>query len=228
MATNPNPTAPAYGLKNPLALSSLPSAQRDAELKLAWTNSVCILFLIIGLAGARRGIIAIRPAPPLQEIVPVVVAPQMLPPQETVQQKPEDESKNDAPAVNVVIPQMPNITFSVPTVGTLVASASLASAPPLEPLRTQARISLLNSTGGGGDRPEPPYPPIAKQTGEQGTVVLLLTGDDAGNIVSVEVKNSSGFPVLDRASSDFIKRHWRLPAGAGKFFQTSITYQLQF
>jgi len=221
-------TKPAYELNDSLARSSLPAAQHDTNLKLAWTNSVCILFLIIGIAGARRGIIAIKPAPPLQEIIPVVVAPQMLPPQETVQQKPQDETKDDAPVVNVVIPQAPSVSFSVPTIGTLVGDASLATAPPLEPLRTKAQMGLLDSTGGGGDRPEPPYPPIAKQTGEQGTVILTLTGDDAGNIVAVDVKTSSGYPVLDRASVDFVKRHWRLPAGTGKFFQTSITYQLQF
>ena len=90
------------------------------------------------------------------------------------------------------------------------------------------RISSLNNTGAGGDRPEPPYPPIARETGEQGTVKLLLGGDAAGNIVSVEVKESSGFPVLDHATVEFIKNHWRLPPGDGnRLFETSITYLLQ-
>jgi TonB family protein len=99
----------------------------------------------------------------------------------------------------------------VPTVGTLVVPAALAAAP----RRSEApvRIGSLNNTGAGGDRPEPPYPPIARETGEQGTVKLLLGGDAAGNVVSVDVKESSGFPILDRATVDFIKRHWRLPAG---------------
>ena len=223
-----NKTESIYELKDSLALCSLPAAQRDANLKLAWTNSVCILFLLIGIAGARRGIISIKPAPPLQEIIPVVVAPQMLPPQETTQQKPEDETKHDALPVVVVIPQTPNINFSVPTIGGLVVPANLASAPPLEPLRTKTQIGSLNNTGSGGERPIPPYPLIAKQTGEQGTVVLLLGGDAAGNIVSVDVKESSGFPILDRATVDFIKRRWHLPPGLGnQLFQTSITYKLQ-
>jgi TonB family protein len=60
-------------------------------------------------------------------------------------------------------------------------------------------------------------------------VGILITGDAAGNIVSIEVKQSSGFPVLDRASLDFIKHHWRVPVGATSgLFQTSITYRLQF
>jgi protein TonB len=223
------PTTPAYELKDELARLCLPSANRDANLKLAWVNSVCILFLLIGILGARRGLIAIKPAPPLQEIVPVILATVNLPPQETEKKEIPDETKNDAPQVTVVIPQSPSVSFSVPTIGALVAPASLASAPPLGPLRTAVQIGALNDTGNGGERPQPPYPPIAKETGEQGTVTVLLGGDAAGNIISVDVKESSGFPVLDRATVDFLKRHWHLPTNTdSRRFQTSITYQLQF
>jgi protein TonB len=129
--------------------------------------------------------------------------------------------------VNVVIPQSPAVTFSVPTIGSVVAPASLAVAPPLEPMRTATQIGSLNNTGNGGERPQPPYPLIARESGEQGTVILLLGGDALGNIVSVEVQTSSGFPVLDRATVDFIKRHWRLPVGTdNRRFQSSITYLL--
>jgi TonB family protein len=225
----PDQITSRYELKNELARLCLPSAGRDASQKLAWVNSVCILFLVIGILGAKRGIIAIKPAPPLQEIVPVILAPVTLPPQETERRELPDENKNDAPQVTVVIPQSPSVSFSVPTIGTLIAPASLASAPPLEPMRTAAQIGSLNDTGSGGERPQPPYPKIALQTGEQGTVVVLLGGDAAGNIISVDVKESSGFPVLDRATVDFLKRHWRLPTNTdSRLFQTSITYKLQF
>ena len=68
-----NQTAPRYELKDELARLCLPSASRDVNLKLAWVNSVCILFLLIGIAGARRGVIAIKPVPPIRVEVPVVV-----------------------------------------------------------------------------------------------------------------------------------------------------------
>lgn len=223
---------PAYELKDELARLSLPSARREADQKLAWVNSICLLFLLIGLFGARRGLIDVKPAPPLQEMVPVILEPVTLPPQVTAEKpEPAGETKNDAPQVVVTIPQSPAVSFSVPTIGSLVVPASLAVAPPLEPMRRVERVQIgsLNVTGRGGDRPEPPYPPIALQMGEQGTVVLLLTGDAAGNVVSINVKESSGFPVLDRATLDFIKRHWHLPADAdGRQFQTRITYRLQF
>ena len=116
----------------------------------------------------------------------------------------------------------------MPTIGSLVVPASLASAPPLEPMQTAAAIKLLNSTGAGGERPQPPYPKIALEEGQQGTILLLLGGDAAGNVVSVEVKESSGFPFLDQTTVSFIKQHWHLPTGAGnQLFQTRITYKIQ-
>jgi TonB family protein len=223
-----NRTAPAYELKDGLARLCLPQANRDANLKLAWVNSVCFLFLLIGVLGARRGLIAIKPAPPLQENIPVVVEPMTLPPQETEKKEIHEENKNDVPRVAFVLPQSPNISFSVPTIGSLVVPANLASAPPLEPMRTASAINLLNSTGAGGERPQPPYPKIALEEGQQGTLLLVLVGDAAGNVTSVDVKESSGFPFLDRATVEFIKQHWHLPEGAGnQLFQTRITYKIQ-
>ena len=218
-----NRTTPGYELKSKLARLCLPSANRDANPKLAWVNSICILFLLIGIAGARRGLIDIKPVPPIREEVPIVIQPTVLPPQ-VIAQKPEQAEQINQPRVLVALPNAPDVNFGIPTAGSLVVPAALASAPQIAPMR----IGSLNNTGAGGDRPEPPYPPIARETGEQGTVKLLLGAYAAGNIVSVDVKESSGFPVLDRATVDFIKNHWRLPAGEGsRLFETSVTYLLQ-
>lgn len=217
-----------YELKDGLARYSLPSTGRDPNQRLAWVNSICLLFLVIGIVGARRGIISIKPVPPILEIVPIVVIPATLPPQTAGPQKRQQPQEQNEPRVLVALPSAPNINFSVPTIGTLVASAALASAPPLNPLETQTEIGSIDNTGVGGDRPEPPYPQLAMQSGEQGTIVFLLGGDAAGNVVSVDVKRSSGFPFLDEATAEFIKTHWHLPTNTGtRLFQTSITYKLQ-
>jgi TonB family protein len=223
-----NRTSPRYELKDELARFCLPAANRDPNLKLAWVNSICILFLLIGIFGARRGLISIKPAPPLEEIIPVVVEPITLPPEKTIEKKETDKEKNDVPQAVVVISQAPNINFSVPTIGALIVPASLEAAPPLEPMRTEAQISSVNSTGSGGDRPQPPYPKIALEEGEQGTVPVLMTADGTGHIISIELKESSGSPILDNSTLDFLKRHWILPAGtSNQVFQTRITYKVQ-
>jgi protein TonB len=218
-----NRISSGYELKDELARLYLTSARREPERKLAWVNSVCILFLLIGILGARQGVVSIKPVPPIRQEIPIVVQPAVLPPQ-AVAPKPEQPQQINQPRVLVALPNAPGVNFGVPSAGTLVADASLASAPQI----AVAKIGSLNNTGAGGERPEPPYPPIALQTGEQGTVGLELTGDDSGNVVSVVVQQSSGFPLLDRATVDFIKRHWRLPTDtATRLFQTSITYKLQ-
>ena len=214
---------PGYELKDELSRLGLTTARREPERKLAWVNSVCLLFLVIGILGARQGVIAIKPVPPIREAVPVVVQPTVRPP-EPVAARPESETPRDAPRVLVALPNSPGVNFGVPTAGTLVVPAALAAPLPM----ASAPVRSLQTTGAGGDRPEPPYPSIALQTGEQGTVVLLLRGDETGRVISAEVKESSGFPVLDHATVDFIQRHWRLPAGSGgRLFRTSVTYQLQ-
>lgn len=224
-----NRTSSAYELKNDLARYSLASQGGDSNLKLAWVNSICVLFLLIGMIGARRGVISIKTLPPIREAVPVIVIPVTLPPQKTVTQKKEQPQPSQQPRVFVALPNTPNVNFSVPTVGTIVASGTLASAPPLNPLQTQSSIASVDNTGTGGERPQPPYPQLAMQNGEQGTIVLLLGADASGNVVSIEVKRSSGFPFLDQETVAFVKNHWHLPTGIGtQRFQTSITYKLQF
>jgi len=120
----------------------------------------------------------------------------------------------------------------VPTIGNLVVPNTVATVPPLNPMQPIAPLERkpvsLENTGGSGERPQPPYPKIALDQGQQGRVTLLITADDSGNITSVEVKVSSGFPILDRSAVDHIRRHWVLPRGTGnRFFETSINYLLQ-
>ena len=143
-----NRTTPGYELKDELARFCLPSANRDANLKLAWVNSVCILFLLIGIAGARRGIIAIKPVPPIRVEVPIVIQPTVLPPQ-AIAQKPEQAEQINQPRVLVALPTAPNVNFGIPTAGTLVVPAALASPPP--PQVAPVRIGSLFNTGAGGE-----------------------------------------------------------------------------
>lgn len=230
-----NQTPAAGQLHDELSRLCLPDADRDSTRKLAWTNSLCILFLLIGIFGAKRGVIASVKLPPIEEIAPVAVEPIVLPPQQittTEEQPPDDSQRNETAPVVVVTPDAPNINFAVPTIGSLVAPAALASPAPLKPLQApvsvQRRLETLQNTGTSGDRPKPPYPRIALEQNEQGAVGVLITGDGAGNIASVELKGTSGSGVLDRATLDFIRRHWTLPvAPTNQIFETTITYQIQ-
>jgi TonB family protein len=236
---NANSDAARYQLKSELARACLDTPRVHGRRRLAWTNSVCILYLFVGIAGFRPS----PPAPilvkPLQEPVPVVIEPLPPPPAPPAAEiKPEEQPKDsDKPAVpNLVLvtPDSPAINFAVPTPGGIVVPFIQAMAPPAEaaPQRVVAAPapapSTLKSTGEGGDRPLPPYPKMAQDLAQQGTVVLLLTADEAGIITAAEVKESSGSSILDHASVEHVKKHWTvLPGPRGRLFLAPISYTLK-
>jgi len=233
MNSNRTPRAPESSSE--LARFYLCGPAEEFNRKLAWVNSICIVILLVGIFGSRRGAISNEMPPPVQEVIPAIVDPLPSPPQsnpEKAAQEPNDQEKPDTPQVVVVTPEAPNIHFAVPTIGNLMVPNVIAKAPPLNPMRAVAPLkrepATLNSTGAGGERPQPPYPRIALDQGQQGTVILLLSVDEAGMIALIEVKESSGFPILDRSALDFVNRHWLVPPGAGsRLFEATINYRLQ-
>jgi protein TonB len=228
-----NSKIPTYPLKSELTRLSLHATERETSGKIAWVNSICILFLLIGIFGSRLGQASIKPLPPLEVAVSAIVEPAPPPPKSASQEQqrePSENEKPDTPQVAVVTPDAPNINFAVPTIGNLLVPNAVAKPPPLHPLQAPAALkqqpTLLETTGGGGERPAPPYPKIALDQGQQGRVLLLLSADEAGNIISVEIKESSGFPILDRSAVDFVKRHWAVPKGV-RLAEAPINYRLK-
>ena len=222
-------------LQSELARCCLPSSSRDPNRRLAWVNSIGLMFLAIGIFGARRAEISIAAPRPLVENFAVIAEPLPPPPVQRVEAMQDEQldkpSESPAPQVVVVVPESPAINFAVPTVGNLVAPAALAQAPTGNELRAITPMlkspSAINSTGTGGDRPQPPYPQMAKDLAQQGTVLLSMTVDANGLITSIEIKQSSGSAILDRSTLEFVKRHWILPAGeAGRIFEAPIHYVL--
>ena len=228
--TDANRITPGYELKDELARFCLPPANRDPNRKLAWTNSICILFLLVGLLGAKRAANFVAPPPQTAEVIPIIIEAATPPPaaSENQNQVQKEQDQPDEPQVVAVILDSPAINFSVPTVGNLVVPTALAKAPPAVALKPAvARALAINSTGIGGERPQPPYPKIALEQAQQGSVVLTMTADETGVITSVAVKESSGYPILDRSTLDFVKRHWTVPPGGGtRIYEATITYKL--
>ena len=232
-----NRTELGYELRSELARSLLHATDRDPCRTLAWVNSVCILFLLIGVAGSKPASVAIKPLPPLEEATAAIVEPLPPPPQtqsEQLNQEQNNEETPETPQVVVVTPDAPSINFAVPTIGNVVVPNAIAQAPPLAPLkpvaplRRQPTLLDLNSTGAGGERPQPPYPKIALDQGQQGSVTLRMTVDEAGLITAIEVARSSGFPILDHSALEFVKRRWTVPSGKGaRIYEATINYKIQ-
>jgi protein TonB len=233
----PGARAPGnYQLSDDLARLCLPQEFRDSYRVLAWVNSICILFLLIGLVGLKPPRVIERPLSELQDVVPVVFTP----PEE--QQKPETEQKPDEPqepqdtptdsptVLTVVAPADANVAFSVPVEGTVAVAKSVAFASP-PPAITHAapqRPSQFNPNAQHeGSFPEPRYPGTALRNRYQGTVLVEIMVDGSGAVSSAKVQKSSGFPTLDDAALDVVKNRWRFPPGKPLWLLWPCTFQLQ-
>jgi protein TonB len=132
-----------------------------------------------------------------------------------------------------VVVDSPAVAFAVPTVGNVLVPMGMAQAPPANPMQGVAplsapRIEQIGVTGIGGSRPPPVYPRESLLNREQGTVVLLIEVDESGKITSVQVKESSGYPRLDQASVDHVRRRWFFALGKGKrVYESPIIFQLK-
>ena len=104
----------SYSLSSDLARLSLPAEYKDAYRTLAWVNSICFLFLLVGIVGLRPPKVHVRQINPLQEVVPVVFTP----PEEVP--KPQVEIKEEEPE-----PQ--DTTVEQPQIVTIVAAADSAN-----------------------------------------------------------------------------------------------------
>jgi protein TonB len=226
-----------YQLKSDLARVCLPGPGRTVPRRLAWVNSICLLFLLIGLVGAQSTLPARKMVPPLEQPVPVIVEPlpPVVPP--TTEAKPaesqNDDDKPQTPSIQAVTLDTPAINFAVPTPGSLLVPMSVAPTPVEVHLKQAApvkhELTTIDNTGAGGDRPKPAsYPRIAEELGQQGTVTLRLQVNDVGKVVSVEIQESSGSPILDESAQSWVKRHWTIPPVNGShFFLAPIRYQLK-
>ncbi|MBU6390944.1 MAG: energy transducer TonB [Planctomycetota bacterium] len=75
------------------------------------------------------------------------------------------------------------------------------------PHPSQETIRTKSKPGYFQNRP-PKYPPLAKQMHQEGLVMLMVEIDQKGVPVKVEVKQSSGYQLLDQAALEAV-RHWR-------------------
>ncbi len=211
----------------------------ESKRVLAWVNSVCLVFLMIGCIGLGPSIpnITRRPPPP-EEAVPTVIEPLTTEIQTiTADGAGGGDSGEAAPADNTpavaVTLDSPAVVFPVPTVGNVLVPLDVAPAPPPHPMQSVAplssapRMERIGVTGVDGSRPPPPYPDDSLQRKEQGRVLLALEVDESGKITSIFVKESSGYPALDRSTLDYVRRHWYFaPAVGRRQYEAPIIFRI--
>ena len=210
----------------------------ESKRALSWVNSICFVFLLIGVLGLKPAAPVIHRRPPeTLEVAPTVIEP-LITPVQTVAASPTTEDAldkkepQDNRGVVAVTLDAPTVAFSVPTVGNLLVPLTMAQAPSLHPLKgavplSAPRIEQIEPTGIGGSRPAPPYPEECLRNGEEGRVVLRIEVDESGRITSVTIQESSGHPQLDGTTARYVKQHWLFaPANGLRTYQAPIVFQL--
>ena len=234
-----SPASPAlsqYTLSSDLAKLCLPAASKDANRKLAYTNSICLFFLVVGLVGLKMPKPYVRPLPEVVDSAPVVFLPPDQPPpvqQDTPQDQPEEsrDAALDAPVVaTVVAADASAVAFAVPVSGPVIlAPARLAAAPPPPPPKTSAPqptrfVPTAKDVGSFPTMRE--YPRQALSQKLEGNVLLYVIVGEDGVPTSVTVKDSSGHTVLDRAALEWVKNRWRWGPGPVRHYLVPSEFKL--
>lgn len=217
----------------------LPQAYQDPHRRLAWVNSICCLFLIVGLFGLKPPPVHTKPLSDVPVMVPVVItAPEEQPPKldapppET--ETPADIAPEQPVVATVVAAETAAAAFAIPVSGPVILAPARYAAPP--PIITKTATDATKRTalvaaeadwGGKSDHPE--YPLTALRKGRQGKVILEIYFDGAGTLLSVKVLKSSGDRDLDFAARDKVQRDLRLkhPTGAPHIFTWEVNFQLE-
>src|SRR5262249_3523198 len=104
---------------------------------------------------------------------------------------------------NDVVPEqqitVPQVEIQVPEEPAQNAPVAPTSAP-----YTGGEPRPLHATS----RTEPIYPASERRANHEGVVRLQVQVDESGRVLDVQVAKSSGFPALDQAAVDAVKR-WR-------------------
>src|SRR5437870_5012036 len=154
-----------YALHSDIAQFCLPAANRDANRKLAYVNSICLLFLIIGIAGLNPPKLEQKFPERTQEFVPVEIVQPPEPPK--VEPQPQQEQPEQQPDTPVEMPQVATVVaadpsqvkFAVPVEGPVVfAPAKFAQAPPPAPPKPTGSKIMKFTGNDGGTYPPANYP----------------------------------------------------------------------
>lgn len=226
---------PPVALHSDLARLCLPQTMEDATRKLAYANSICLLFLLIGLIGIKPPHIERASGNQQADVVPVIFTPpEESPPAELP--KPTDETQvADAPAeapqvATVVAASSANVAFAVPVAGPVVVASSpqfVGGAPSSPPKSGGRNVREFSAAGeSGGQFPIPAYPREELLARHEGKVMLNVVVAADGSFESVSIQDSCGYMALDRHAVTWVKRHWHFSPGEVRYYLVPIDFQI--
>jgi len=136
----------------------------------------------------------------------------------------DDEPPPPPPEIETPPPYVPppEISIEIPVdtgpstaISNVTSERPVAAPPPpvAKPVERQVVKTPPSTQGRGARITQPEYPPSSRRAGEEGTVQLQVFVLENGRAGEVKVAKSSGFPKLDEAAINEVKRNWRFVPG---------------
>ncbi len=226
-----------YILSDDLARLCLPREFKDAYRKLAYANSICALFLVVGLVGLKAPKVITKPLSEIIESVPVVFTPPPEQPKQVTPETPEEPERVtdqplDTPQVVAVVAaaDAADVAFAVPVQGAvaLAPTARYVPPPPAVTRAPSAPVKFNPETANDtGVYPKPIYPGFAQRNRQQGTVTVEIIVNAEGAVTETVLQKSSGYPLLDEAAVEVVKKRWKFPPGGVRHFIWSAIYKME-
>jgi len=142
------------------------------------------------------------------------------------------EAAHSAPATDQPVITAPAASTAASTQSSAAANTGAGGGTAVATGFGDGKVTPPSSTADYLNNPKPPYPPMSRRMGEQGSVKLrILVGVD-GLPQKVELSNSSGYERLDKAALDAAMRWTYVPGKrAGKieamWMQSTISFVLE-
>ena len=165
-----------------------------------------------------------EPPPPEPEPEPEPPPPPEPPPEPTPAPPPKPKPK-PKPAPKPVPKPAPKVESAPPAptppkpVTGVEEGATRNQAPQVGP-KTDEPVTL-SSVEYRGQRPVPTYPRMSQRLREEGTAIVLVEIDAAGNVTRASISKSSGFERLDEAALDAARKARFTPAKVGGVARTA-------
>jgi len=136
----------------------------------------------------------------------------------------KDEPPPPPPEIETPPPYVPppEISIEIPmdtgpstAISNVTSERPVAAPPPpvAKPVERQVVKTPPSTQGRGARITQPEYPPASRRAGEEGTVQLQVFVLESGRAGEVKVAKSSGFPKLDEAAVNEVRRNWRFVPG---------------
>jgi protein TonB len=171
--------------------------------RLVGIGFVAVLHVIVIWAIVSGLVQKIVQAPPPGDITARFV-PDKAPPPPPAPKMPDVNLPNVKPVETVQAPPPLDIRDDDQDHGKIIASLPPPQVLPLGPTVADQVVAGITAT-----HTTPPYPPLARRLGEQGTVTLRLTISPQGVVTGADIVKSSGYADLDQSAMSWVMSHWK-------------------